>query len=103
MSAKKSKAKRKEMTFLGYDPVEEPETVIANDKDENRKEAFKEAYKKVMLIIPEYFVSKKKKRKNTTAGGSQFTQNILVTPENAKIETKKIEDKGLEHEERERG
>ena len=43
------------VSLFGYNPTETPEEIIASDKDEKRKEAFKEAYKKVMQIIPSYF------------------------------------------------
>ena len=48
----------------------------------------------------------KKRKASTSGGGSNFTQNIVVTPDNVKIETnekKEIkaekEDKGIEREE----
>lgn len=85
--AKENKQKSK-VTLLGYDPVETPEEVMDKDKDTARKEAFKESYKRVMQIIPDYFLEQRKKRKNgTTGGGTSFTQNIVITPENVKIET----------------
>lgn len=85
--AKENKQKSK-VTLLGYDPVETPEEVMDKDKDTARKEAFKESYKRVMQIIPDYFLEQRKKRKNgSTGGGTSFTQNIVITPENVKIET----------------
>lgn len=86
--AKESKDK---LSLFGYDPTETPEEIIDADKDIDRKEAFREAYKKVMQIIPDYFINKKRKKNSTSSnsGGRGFTQNIIVTPENVKVETNK--------------
>ncbi len=81
----KEKNEKVKNTLFGSDEVVDAEIVIASDKDTNRQNAFKEAYKKVMQIVPNYFLTPKK-RKATTSGG--FSQSIVVTPENAKIETK---------------
>ena len=43
--------------------VEDPDLIIDEDTDEERKEIFKQALKKIRLIIPGYFDNKKKKRK----------------------------------------
>lgn len=93
------------VSLFGYNPTETPEEIIASDKDEKRKEAFKEAYKKVMQIIPSYFLEKKKKKNGgATSGGKGFTQNIIVTPENVKLETKgeKHQEEHQKEEDRER-
>ena len=85
----KEKQKNK-VTLLGYDPVETPEEIIEKDKDQDRNKAFRESYKRVMQIIPDYFLEQRRKRKRkngTTGGGTSFTQNIVITPENVKIET----------------
>ena len=84
----KKKSKEK-VSLLGYDPVETPEEIISKDKDENRKEAFKDAYKVIMKVIPEFFLTNKKKKNTSSSGtgGNTFTQNIIVTTENVKIET----------------
>lgn len=85
----KEKGTKKKVSFLGYDPIETPEEIINTDKNVDRRDAFKEAYKVVMKIIPEYFLTKRKKRKagSGASGGNSFTQNIIVTTENVKIET----------------
>ena len=87
--AEKKQDKQK-VSLLGFDPTETPEEIIDGDKNNDRKEAFKEAYKKVMQIIPDYFMTQRKKRKSSGSSGG-FTQNIIVTPEVAKIETKEQE------------
>lgn len=97
--AKESKDK---VSLFGYDPTETPEEIIDADKDIERKDAFKEAYKRVMQIIPDYFINKKRKKNGTSSGGSGFTQNIIVTTENAKIETNKEVVKEVKEQERER-
>ncbi len=74
-------------TLFGSDEVVDAEIVIASDKDTNRQNAFKEAYKKVMQIVPNYFLTTRK-RKSSTSSSSGFSQSIVITPENAKIETK---------------
>ena len=84
------KEKENKVSFLGFDPVETPEEVINADKDVERREAFKETYKRIAKIIPEYFMSQRKKRKNTTSGGKAFSQNIIVTPDKATIQTKEV-------------
>ena len=81
------KSKKQKVGLFNYDPVETPEEIIDADKDLDRKEAFKETYKRVAKIIPEYFMTQKKKRKNTSSGGTAFSQNIVVTPEKATIQT----------------
>ena len=99
----KENTQKSKVTLLGYDPVETPEEVMDKDKDATRKDAFKESYKRVMQIIPDYFLEQRKKRKNsTTGGGTSFTQNIVITPENVKIETmEKGETEAQEEKERE--
>ena len=83
-----SDKKKNKITITSYDPVENPEDIIAADKDNDRKEAFKETYKRIMNIIPEYFMTLRKKRKNGGSGG--FSQNIVVTPEKVTLETKEM-------------
>ena len=52
-----------------------------------------------MQIIPEYFIKQTRKRKTgATGGGTSFTQNIIITPENTKIETNEIGVKQSEEE-----
>lgn len=88
-----SKKKSKKVHLLSYDPVETPEEIIAADKDQKRKEAFQETYKRIAKIIPEYFKTQSNKRKNSTSGGtarSPFSQNIVVTTEKATLETKEV-------------
>lgn len=93
------KKKGKKVNLLSYDPVETPEEIMDKDKNTARKEAFKESYKKVMQIIPDYFLEQRRKRKNsTTGGGTSFTQNIVITPENVKIETMEKEEKESQEE-----
>ncbi len=95
--------KKDKATLFGFDPVETPEEVINADKDIERKEAFKETYKRIAKIIPEYFMSQRKKRKNATSGGTAFSQNIVVTPEKATIQTKEIKNgEEIEKQEKER-
>lgn len=85
-----AKEAKDKVSLFGYDPTETPEEIIDADKDIDRKEAFKEAYKKVMQIIPDYFINKKKKNGTASSGGGKgFSQNIIVTPENVKLETNK--------------
>ena len=94
MSEKDNKEK---VGLTSYDPVETPEEVINSDKDTKRREAFKEAYKRIATIIPEYFMSQRRKRKNgSTSGGTSFSQNIVVTPEKVSVERK--EEKHIEKE-----
>lgn len=94
----------KKTSFTGYDPIESPEVIISADKNNERKKAFAESYKRVMQIIPEYFILQRKKRKNSTGGngGNSFAQNIIVTPENVKIETNGLEEKEVKQQEKER-
>lgn len=94
--------KNNKTTLFGYDPVETPEEVIDSDKDMERKEAFKETYKRIAKIIPDYFMTQKKKRKNATSGGTSFSQNIVVTPEKATIETKEVSKEEAPKEQKER-
>lgn len=98
---------KKKTTLLGFDPVETPEEVIEADKDIERKEAFKETYKRIAKIIPEYFMTQKKKRKNSTSGGTAFSQNIVVTPDKVTLQTKEVKEEGekpkQEEKENERG
>ena len=91
MSEEKSEERSKEkMSLTSYDPVETPEEVINSDKDTKRREAFKEAYKRITTIIPEYFMSQRKKRRNATSGGgTSFSQNIVVTPDKVSVEEQK--------------
>ena len=96
MSEKDNKEK---VGLTSYDPVETPEEVINSDKDTKRREAFKEAYKRIATIIPEYFMSQRKKRKNgSTSGGTSFSQNIVVTPEKATVQRNEVEHKEKENE-----
>lgn len=100
----KEKDTKNEVTLLGYDPVETPEEIIDSDNNDDRKDAFKQAYKKVMQIIPDYFMTARKKRKGTGAsGGNSFTQNIIVTTDNIKLETNEIDKQDLKKEDKERG
>lgn len=106
MSQKKNKQRRKE-NLLNYDTtVESPEDIIAADKDENRRQAFREAYKVIAKIIPEYFMTQRKKRKNSSSsGGTAFSQNIVVTSEKATLQTKEVTEsqkQEVEREDRER-
>ena len=100
--AKEEKSKEK-VSLIGYDPVESPEEIINADKDTNRKEAFKEAYKKIATIIPEYFMTMRKRRKGTGAGGTSFSQNIVVTPDKVTLQTKEVSKNEEKVEEKERG
>ena len=93
--------KKEKFNLTGYDPVETPDEVIASDKNTERKEAFFETYKRIMKIIPEYFIEQRKKRRNGSSGGSAFSQSIVVTPDKATIETTGIEKHEEIQEERE--
>lgn len=95
MAKENNKNNNNRISLTGYDPVESPENVIAADKNSERKKAFSETYKRVMQIIPEYFLTHKNKRNGSsgTSGGNSFTQNIVVTQENVKIETSGLEEK----------
>ena len=101
----KEKENKSKVSLFGFDPVETPDEIINADTNTDRKEAFKEAYKRVMQIIPEFFMSQKKKKKGTGSSGG-FTQSIVITPENVKVETTEIEkpeeQKETEREDRER-
>lgn len=106
MSQKNNKKRRKE-NLLTFDlTVENPEDIIAADKDENRKNAFKEAYKVIANIIPEYFITRRKKRNNSSSsGGTAFSQNIVVTADKATVQTKEVVEntkQEIEKEDRER-
>ncbi len=106
MSQKNNKKRRKE-NLLTFDlTVETPEDIIAADKDENRKNAFKEAYKVIANIIPEYFITRRKKRNNSSSsGGTAFSQNIVVTADKATVQTKEVVEntkQEIEKEDRER-
>ena len=106
MSQKNNKKRRKE-NLLTFDlTVETPEDIIAADKDENRKNAFKEAYKVIANIIPEYFIKRRKKRNNSSSsGGTAFSQNIVVTADKATVQTKEVVEntkQEIEKEDRER-
>lgn len=92
-----SKDKANKITLLGSDGIETPEEIIALDKNEDRKKAFQETYKRIVQIIPGYFMNPKGRRKNSSSGGgSSFTQNIIVTSDNVKVETKEsVENKEL--------
>lgn len=99
---KENKIKEK-ISLTSYNPIETPEEIINSDKDMKRKDAFKEAYKKVMTIIPAYFIERKRKKTgSTSSGGTSFTQNIIVTSENAKVETTKENKQQENQEERDR-
>lgn len=94
--------KKNRMTLTGFDPVDTPEEIIQSDKDNNRKQAFQEAYKRIAKIIPEYFMTQRKK-KNSTSGGSSF-QKIVVTEKGATVqatETKVKQENVKEEKERE--
>lgn len=85
MSEKNNKKRRKE-NLLTYDlTVENPEDIIAADKDENRKQAFQKAYKAIANIIPEYF-----RRKKNASGGKSFSQNIVITTDKTTVQTKEV-------------
>lgn len=99
----KGKKSKDKLNLVGYDPVESPEEIISSDKNIDRREAFRETYKRVMMIVPEYFIKKKKKKAgSTSSGGNSFTQNIVITPENVKLETKENEVSVEREEEREK-
>lgn len=85
--AKGNKQKSKG-SFLECDNIETAREIIEADKNTARKKAFLEAYEKNKLIIPTYFInSKKRKNASSSSGGNTFSQNIIVTPENVKLET----------------
>ena len=97
-----SKEKKEKISLTEYDPVETPEEVIEKDKDVDRKEAFRETYKRIMKIIPEYFTEQRKRRRNNNSGGSAFSQSIVVTRDKVTLETKETEKHEEKQEERER-
>ena len=97
-----SNKNKEKISLTSYDPVESPEEIIEKDKDTDRKEAFRETYKRIMKIIPDYFLEQRKKRKNATSGGTAFSQSIVVTPEKVTLQTKEVEKKEQIQEERER-
>lgn len=92
---------KRKITFLGNDGVQDPEMIIDSDKNDDRKKAFHEAYKRAMQIVPEYFMARKK-RKNGSASSGGFSQSIIVTPENIKVETKEVQQEVTEEKEIER-
>lgn len=98
-----SKENKKKVTLLGSDGVQDADLIIASDKNNERKEAFREAYKKAMRIVPDYFmtIGKRKRKAGSTSSGG-FSQNIIVTPENVKVETKEVQQEVTEKEDRER-
>ncbi len=99
----KEKTSKEKVSLVGYDPVESPEEIINSDKDTKRKEAFKETYKRIATIIPEYFMTMRKRRKGSGAGGTSFSQNIVVTPDKVTLQTKEVEKTVEKEEEKERG
>lgn len=92
---------KRKVTFLGSDGVQDPEMIIDSDKNDDRKKAFREAYKKAMQIVPDYFMAKRKRKAGSTASGG-FSQSIIVTPENVKVETREVEQEVTEEKDRER-
>lgn len=96
------KETKEKISLIGYDPVQTPEEIIASDKDSARREAFKEAYRKAMSYAPIFLDQKKKPKPSSSSGGKGFSQEIKITPENVKIETKEEtsleEEKGRERE-----
>lgn len=101
MSEDKKKKEKKKFNFTGYDPIEDPEEIIAKDTNQSRREAFQRAYRVIANIIPSYFMQKKKKNASSSGGGSAFSQSIVVTPEKVTLETKESA-KEEKQEERER-
>lgn len=101
--ANKKKSNEK-ISFLGFDPVETPEEIIDKDSDIDRKKAFRDSYKVVMQRFADLFVNPKRKKTSTSGstGGKAFTQNIIVTPEQVKIETNKESMQEEKQEEKER-
>lgn len=88
MKSNMAKGKKKErMSLTKYDPVESPEDIISQDKDTERREAFRRTYEAIAKIVPNYFMEQRKKRKNGTSGGTSFSQNIIVTSEKATVQT----------------
>ena len=88
-----AKEKKERVSITKYDPVEDPEDVIAADKDVDRREAFKKTYEVIAKIVPNYFMEQRRKRKNGTSGGTAlnpFSQKIIVTPEKTTLETKEV-------------
>ena len=87
---------KRKITFLGNDGVQDPEMIIDSDKNNDRKNAFREAYKRAMQIVPDYFMKKKRK----PSGG--FSQSVIITPEEVKVETKEVQQEVTEDNDRER-
>ena len=92
---------KRKITFLGNDGVQDPEMIIASDRNDDRKNAFREAYKIAMQIVPHYFMTRKKRKNGSTSSGG-FSQSIIVTPENVKVETKEAQQEVTEEKEIER-
>ncbi|MDE5831065.1 MAG: hypothetical protein K2H53_05540 [Clostridia bacterium] len=87
----KDKESEGKVSLFGYDPMQTPEEIIDADKDIDRKEAFNETEKRVMAIIPRYFSDQKKRKptsSSSSSGGKGFSQEIKITPDNIKVETK---------------
>lgn len=81
------------VNVFGSDDVSSAEEIIAADKDLNRQKDFKDAYQRIKLRFPHLFVEPKKRKNGASTSGGGFTQNIIVTPENVKVETKEVENK----------
>lgn len=98
----KENGAKDKVSLLGYDPVETAEEIINKDTNMERKKAFHDAYKVVMQRFAELFVNPKRK-KTSTSGGTAFSQNIIITPEQVKIETNKefVQEEKQEENERE--
>lgn len=83
------------MKFFDPDFVESTREIIDSDKNNERKLAFAESYKKIMQIIPGYFLKKKNKPGSSSSGGNNFVksiaQNIIVTNEKVELETKEVQ------------
>ncbi len=98
--AKDKKAEK--MSVFGSDNVSSAEEIIAADKNVNRQKDFREAYQRIKLRFPHLFLEpKSKKNGNATSGGS-FTQNIIVTSEKVKVETKEVTNKEATMEDKDR-
>ena len=54
-----------------------------------------------MQIVPHYFMTRKKRKNGSTSSGG-FSQSIIVTPENVKVETKEAQQEVTEEKEIER-
>ena len=98
-----AKNEEEKVTLLGCDNVESARAIIEADKNTARKKAFSDAYERTKLIVPEFFIKQQRKPKNTSSssGGKGFSQNIIVTPQNVKLETKGL-DENIRAEEKER-